>query len=774
MGSTDFGSQTITIDYEAPLRASSVNKINYELHQKGIYNGGTLTKVDADTVRLSALTCYIIDSSTGNGVRVETSSTVDVDVTETTADYIVLRYNWSNAADNYMDVLAVAYADIDADDIIVGKACFHSSTLQSTFDYTRRTTAHVADLETNDQELRVVSQNPPANTVYIYGGTIRGVHNEITVTSGNSPTISATTLGRYDIVWIDDSGAIQVTEGSDSGSPSAPDYDGKYVIAEIQRDASRSVVDGDEIVWVNPVHQDMLYELTLTSNGDGASLIGIEDTGGYFTGTDVETALQELFDGTATFNIDSGTIDGVTLGTNSAITEAQIDNLNLNGDAITPSGSDGSLTIISKGASNYTNLTLSSDSSNDYGLIGSRGNMYLLQNAYYDGAWKSISATPAAAGLIYQNVGSSIALSVQADTSVSGVDETLSFIGLFTVETDGEVDIGGSTLRFNHDGSGFSDATADIYFDAGAILQWKNNDYFNFNRQLSINYSGGSSLYLNFDGDSTWQGANSSVYFEDGKYLQWDNTNTHFNLVGGDLSLSADNIRLNHNAVSWTESDAVLYFGDGDYHKWDNTNSKHVFSHDISISGDALYLNHTGAAYTQNTDGYLYMGETNYAGTKVLRLYANTDTLAGLFNFNSTLTIDSASFYFNHDGSSQSNDDALIYFASDATVGWDESDDALTNSKRTKAAVHYENAASGSEDDVYHAVEGYLPATTGVKVPATGAFHDGSNYRAIVGASRVDADTIRIYYFDLGTAGVSYHDFDDGGGGTFNISIMLW
>ena len=52
---------------------------------------------------------------------------------------------------------------------------------------------------------------------------------------------------------------------------------------------------------------------------------------------------QDLFiDGTAnidslvadTANIDAGTIDGVTLGTNSAITEAQIDNININGSTI--------------------------------------------------------------------------------------------------------------------------------------------------------------------------------------------------------------------------------------------------------------------------------------------------------------------------------------------------------------------------------------------------------------------------------------------------------
>ena len=40
-----------------------------------------------------------------------------------------------------------------------------------------------------------------------------------------------------------------------------------------------------------------------------------------------------------TADINGGTIDAVTLGTNSAVTEAQVDNLNLNGNAITSTNS---------------------------------------------------------------------------------------------------------------------------------------------------------------------------------------------------------------------------------------------------------------------------------------------------------------------------------------------------------------------------------------------------------------------------------------------------
>ena len=48
-------------------------------------------------------------------------------------------------------------------------------------------------------------------------------------------------------------------------------------------------------------------------------------------------------------DINAGSIDAVTLGTNSAVTEAQIDNINVNGNAITSTDTDGDLTITPNG-----------------------------------------------------------------------------------------------------------------------------------------------------------------------------------------------------------------------------------------------------------------------------------------------------------------------------------------------------------------------------------------------------------------------------------------
>jgi hypothetical protein len=49
-------------------------------------------------------------------------------------------------------------------------------------------------------------------------------------------------------------------------------------------------------------------------------------------------------------DIDAGAIDGVSIGTNSATTELQVDNLNLNGNAITSTDTDGNIALTPNGA----------------------------------------------------------------------------------------------------------------------------------------------------------------------------------------------------------------------------------------------------------------------------------------------------------------------------------------------------------------------------------------------------------------------------------------
>ena len=92
----------------------------------------------------------------------------------------------------------------------------------------------------------------------------------------------------------------------------------------------------------------------LKLNGSGATIGNINVDGNTIISTDTNGNINLTPNGTGEVNIskadiDSGTIDGVTIGASSAITELQVDNLNLNGNAITSTDTDGNIALTPNG-----------------------------------------------------------------------------------------------------------------------------------------------------------------------------------------------------------------------------------------------------------------------------------------------------------------------------------------------------------------------------------------------------------------------------------------
>lgn len=140
MGTTNYGNQTHTYDYYQEGTAKGFNQLLYKGLPSGIYDGFTLSRVDNTTVQISTGICYIKDSTNNLLIRVSTSTTYNLGSipTDGSKDLIVFRFDWSNTENNYMDMLNIATADIDSDDIIVGKLVHSAGTLQTQFDYSGR------------------------------------------------------------------------------------------------------------------------------------------------------------------------------------------------------------------------------------------------------------------------------------------------------------------------------------------------------------------------------------------------------------------------------------------------------------------------------------------------------------------------------------------------------------------------------------------------------------------------------------------------------------
>jgi hypothetical protein len=92
----------------------------------------------------------------------------------------------------------------------------------------------------------------------------------------------------------------------------------------------------------------------LKLNGSGATIGNINVDGNTIISTDTNGNINLTPNGTGEVNIskvdiDAGAIDGVSIGANSAITELQVDNLNLNGNAITSTDTNGNIALTPNG-----------------------------------------------------------------------------------------------------------------------------------------------------------------------------------------------------------------------------------------------------------------------------------------------------------------------------------------------------------------------------------------------------------------------------------------
>lgn len=156
------------------------------------------------------------------------------------------------------------------------------------------------------------------------------------------------------------------------------------------------------ILKVNEVQVFNGSTITLTATTTAAS--GAVTVGGNLTvsgaisSSDASTTRSNLGLGTIStqaadsVNIDGGAIDGVTVGTNSAVTDLRVDNLKLDANTISSTNTDGNITIDPNGTGNVVigNFTFDADQS-----VGAGQDNYVLT---YDNSTGLISLEASAGG----------------------------------------------------------------------------------------------------------------------------------------------------------------------------------------------------------------------------------------------------------------------------------------------------------------------------------------------------------------------------------------
>ena len=160
---------------------------------------------------------------------------------------------------------------------------------------------------------------------------------------------------------LGDAASDTVTITADIASDLIPSADGTHDLGATGAEWQDLFIDGtaniDSLVAdTADINGGSVDGVTIGTNSAVTDLRvdNIKVDGNAITSTDTNGNIALTPNGTgevdiSKVDIDAGAIDAVTLGTNSAVTEAQIDNININGNAITSTDTNGNITITPNG-----------------------------------------------------------------------------------------------------------------------------------------------------------------------------------------------------------------------------------------------------------------------------------------------------------------------------------------------------------------------------------------------------------------------------------------
>ena len=124
MSATNYGNQNITFGFKFPLDSYRTDRALNNVFSPGVYEGMTITKEDDTHVDIAAGKVIISDGT--YAAIIETVDTVENLIISNATPYIVMRWTYiASVANKYADFTTVSQANLQATDIILGKAIFN-------------------------------------------------------------------------------------------------------------------------------------------------------------------------------------------------------------------------------------------------------------------------------------------------------------------------------------------------------------------------------------------------------------------------------------------------------------------------------------------------------------------------------------------------------------------------------------------------------------------------------------------------------------------------
>jgi hypothetical protein len=240
------------------------------------------------------------------------------------------------------------------------------------------------------------------------------------------------------------------------------------------------------------------------------------------------------FTGTTTIptvDINGGAIDAVTLGTNSAVTEAQVDNININGNTISSSDTDGNVNISPNGTGTVvinTDLDVDNINVNGNAIISTdtNGNIDLTPNGTGE---VNISKVDIDSGAIDGTVIGAASAAAITGTTITGTSFVTSGDMTFG-DNDKAVFGAGSDLQIYHNASDSiinDNGTGSLKLQQGGSTKLEVTT-------TGIDVTGTVTADgLTVDGDVSVSTSSSTTDGTDGAFVDIKNTNTTTSVVSG-------------------------------------------------------------------------------------------------------------------------------------------------------------------------------------------------------------------------------------------------
>lgn len=114
------GSQIVSVKYSDPVNAENVNALGFRVQPIGIYYGGKVTISGTTTATLYPFVAIVADSL-GSRMQVKIESTVSVNVTVASGEYLVGSWTYNAVPNDYLVLSSKTVANIAANDIVFCK-----------------------------------------------------------------------------------------------------------------------------------------------------------------------------------------------------------------------------------------------------------------------------------------------------------------------------------------------------------------------------------------------------------------------------------------------------------------------------------------------------------------------------------------------------------------------------------------------------------------------------------------------------------------------------